>query len=160
MDTLWAPWRIGYLRKKNAGKCIFCQRQKKNQRNYVFLQSRYSFCLLNLYPYNNGHVMVAPKRHVRDLRLLKSAEVTDLFRCVCAAQDALDRIIKPHGYNIGLNISAAAGAGIPGHLHIHIVPRWRGDTNFMPVTSGTKIISQSLDELFSSLMKTCKAQKT
>jgi ATP adenylyltransferase len=107
--------------------------------------------LLNIFPYNNGHLMVAPVRHLRKLEQLKDFEILDLFKALAKAKQLLDKVLKPKGYNIGINLSDIAGAGIPGHLHIHIVPRWKGDTNFMPVLAGTKIISQSLDELFRRL---------
>ncbi len=103
--------------------------------------------MLNIFPYNNGHVMVAPLRHVRNLGNLTDVETLDLFSAVTRAQKLIDKILKPQGYNIGINLGRASGAGVPGHLHIHIVPRWVGDVNFMPVATGTKVISQSLDEL-------------
>lgn len=147
MDILWAPWRMKYLRKKHSGKCVFCESGKPKTRDYVFLRSAHSVALLNIYPYNNGHIMVCPLRHVRRLSQLNELEALDLFRVLNMAQALLDKVLKPDGYNIGMNISKAAGAGIAGHLHIHVVPRWIGDTNFMPALNGTKIISQSLDEL-------------
>jgi ATP adenylyltransferase len=103
--------------------------------------------MLNAFPYNNGHLMVCPLRHSAEILSLDEAEALGLFRAVTEAKRLLDKTLKPEGYNIGLNISRAAGAGITGHLHIHIVPRWLGDSNFMPVVSGTKVVSQSLREL-------------
>jgi ATP adenylyltransferase len=107
--------------------------------------------MLNIYPYNNGHLMVAPLRHVKDFSRLSDGELLDLMRSVEKARSLLASAIKPEGYNIGVNMSAVAGAGIPGHLHVHIVPRWKGDTNFMPVIGQTKIISQSLEQLLKLL---------
>lgn len=107
--------------------------------------------LLNIFPYNNGHVMVSTIRHIKDFSQLSELEIVDLFKVLNRAKVLLDKVLEPHGYNIGINISKIAGAGIPGHLHIHIVPRWKGDTNFMPVTGDTRVISQSLDELFKKL---------
>jgi ATP adenylyltransferase len=107
--------------------------------------------MLNIFPYNNGHVMVSPLRHVRDLEQLKEAEIIDLFRALGEAKSLLKKVLKPHGFNIGINLGRSAGAGITGHLHIHIVPRWAGDTNFMPVISDTKVLAQSLDELCKQL---------
>jgi ATP adenylyltransferase len=107
--------------------------------------------MLNIFPYNNGHVMVAPIRHINRLSQLKEKETLDLFRTLNKVQILLDRVLKPQGYNIGINISKSAGAGITGHLHIHIVCRWQGDTNFMTTIYDTKIISQSLDELYKQL---------
>jgi len=104
--------------------------------------------MLNLYPYNNGHAMVYPNRHVKDLTALKEVEILDLIKTLNQTKKILDWVLKPQGYNIGINISTISGAGITGHLHIHIVPRWKGDTNFMPVIYNTKIISQSLKDLY------------
>ncbi|RJO64370.1 MAG: HIT domain-containing protein [Candidatus Omnitrophota bacterium] len=152
MDRLWAPWRIHYVRSNNkTKKCIFCYSQRPRTKKQAILQTRYSLAILNLYPYNNGHMMVCPKRHVKDLAQLKPHEVLDLFAALTRVQKLLVKVLKPHGFNIGINTSMVAGAGIPGHLHIHIVPRWIGDTNFMPVIYQTKVISQSLDQLYTQL---------
>jgi len=155
MDTLWAPWRIKYiesaLKKKN--KCIFCEalKAKNNDSDYVVFKTKHSFALLNIFPYNNGHMMVAPLKHTRDLSYLSDGQTMDLMKAIAKARGLLDKVLKPHGYNIGINISRSAGAGIPGHLHVHIVPRWIGDANFMPTTAGTKVLSQSLEELYKQL---------
>jgi len=133
--------------------CLFCRvlRSKKDKKNLVLLRSKHSFAVLNLYPYNNGHLMASPKRHIRSIELLSDAEICDLINTVKKAKLLLDGVLKPEGYNIGINIGRAAGAGITGHMHIHIVPRWNGDTNFMPILSNTKIVSQSLNELYRNL---------
>lgn len=107
--------------------------------------------MLNIYPYNNGHTLVSPLRHIRNMSSLKKEEIWDIFNTIDETMQCLDKILKPQGYNIGMNISDYAGAGITGHLHIHIVPRWKGDTNFMPVIYNTKVVSQSLDELYRGL---------
>lgn len=107
--------------------------------------------MLNIYPYNNGHVMVFPKRHVAGLDELKGVEVLELFNSLVEIQKRLQKCLKAQGFNIGINLGQVSGAGIPGHLHIHLVPRWTGDTNFMPVVFKTKVISQSLEELFKLL---------
>ena len=125
---------------------------KKNNR-HVIEKAKHSFSMLNLYPYNNGHVMVAPYRHVRSLELLSDVEIADLMILVIKTKKKLDRLLKPDGYNIGMNLGKVGGAGYAGHLHIHIVPRWVGDTNFMPVMSGTKVISESLDAMLDLLKK-------
>lgn len=156
MDRLWAPWRMRYLKQKKKSGCIFCESRKKPGLRHVFLTGRHSFCLLNIYPYNNGHCMAVPKRHVSRLDLLSEEEALDLFRSIVGAQRLLDKVLRPEGYNIGINVSAAAGAGITGHLHVHIVPRWKGDTNFMPVVHGVKVVSQSLEELLERLRKAAK----
>lgn len=148
MDRLWAPWRINYVGKKKGRKgCIFCMAKNSALNDYVIFKTVKSICLLNRYPYNNGHIMICPLRHVRDISRLKEDEVLDIFKSLEKAKALLQKVLKPQGYNIGLNLGPASGAGITGHLHLHLVPRWFGDTNFMPSSSGTKVISQSLDEL-------------
>lgn len=151
MDRLWAPWRINYIRNKKQRGCIFCSRGAKKKKNYIIFKTAQAVVLLNTFPYNNGHIMVAPLRHIAGIDQLKDEEVLDLFGAIKRTQKLLNKAIKPQGYNLGINIGQAAGAGITGHLHIHIVPRWAGDANFMPAISDTKIISQSLDELYKKL---------
>ena len=151
MDRLWAPWRINYIKAKKTGKCIFCKGAKGEGKDYVIFKSRHSFAMLNTFPYNNGHIMVSPIRHVRDISRLNTEEALDLFCSLNSAKKLLEKVMKPDGYNIGMNISKSAGAGIAGHLHIHIVPRWKGDINFMPILSDTRVICQSLDELYKLL---------
>ncbi len=151
MDKLWAPWRINYIRSKKQKGCLFCRKNTGKPKEYIIFKTLYSIARLNIFPYNNGHMMVSPLRHVAGIDQLKDEEVLDLFRAVKRAQKLLDQAIKPQGYNIGINIGRSAGAGITGHLHIHIVPRWVGDANFMPAIVNTKIISQSLDELYKQL---------
>ncbi|MCX5678215.1 MAG: HIT domain-containing protein [Candidatus Omnitrophica bacterium] len=150
MDKLWAPWRSKYIYLRKRTGCIFCGAKKEAdaKRRYILERSEHSFSILNIFPYNNGHVMVAPYRHVKSLELLSSEELLDMMRLVNKTKAILDRKLKPHGYNIGLNIGKTAGAGYAGHLHIHIVPRWTGDTNFMPVTAGSRVISESLDAVY------------
>ncbi len=103
--------------------------------------------MLNIFPYNNGHLMISPLRHTGELSALKEDEVLDLFRALVRAKKLLGLVLKPHGYNIGLNLERSAGSGVTGHLHLHVVPRWQGDTNFMPVLQDTKVISESLSSL-------------
>ncbi|MFH0738689.1 MAG: HIT domain-containing protein [Candidatus Omnitrophota bacterium] len=153
MNRLWAPWRIKYVGLKKQQGCIFCLALKPSgareprTKDYLIFKTRYSFAMLNIFPYNNGHVLVSPKRHVRELSLLKDAEVIDLVKSINKTKEILTKVLRPEGFNIGINLGRVAGAGVIGHLHVHIVPRWRGDTNFMPTLSGTKVISQSLQEL-------------
>ncbi|MDD5613755.1 MAG: HIT domain-containing protein [Candidatus Omnitrophica bacterium] len=154
MKNIWAPWRINYVaqQKKSSG-CIFCKKakSKKDKQNLVLMRAKYSFALMNIYPYNNGHVMAAPYRHVKDLSSLSEEEFRELFSLIKEMESKLKRVLNPDGFNIGINIGAAAGAGIKGHLHVHLVPRWIGDTGFMSVTSDVKIIAQSLAELHKAL---------
>jgi ATP adenylyltransferase len=151
MDRLWAPWRINYVAAKKKKGCLFCSSLKKKNAREIIFKTRHSFVILNIFPYNNGHLMIVPVRHTSSMRILNDSEVMDLFRTLKTATSLLDKVLKPDGYNIGLNLSREAGAGITRHLHIHLVPRWNGDTNFMPVVSNTKIISQSLEELAKKL---------
>lgn len=153
MDKLWAPWRINYVSCKNRSKgCVFCQAKKSKTKDYVIFKTNKSICLLNIYPYNNGHLLVSPLRHVADIELLNEEEILDMFKCLKRAKMLLQKVLNPQGYNLGFNLGRNAGAGITGHLHLHIVPRWSGDTNFMPVIGNSKVISQSLFEL-SKLLK-------
>lgn len=155
-DKLWAPWRLKYIRSKKKKGCIFCAAAKGGLRSGVVLKTKHSVALLNIFPYNNGHVMVAPIKHAKEPSFLSKDEYCDLWEAVLKIQAALKKALQPQGYNIGLNIGPTAGAGIPGHLHVHVVPRWKGDTNFMPVISGTKVISQSLSELEKRLKRCLK----
>jgi len=153
MEKLWAPWRLKYIRSKKTKGCLFCNSLQNKSKNYIILESRHSFSMLNIYPYNNGHSLISPKRHVKSFAQLKDNEALDLIRSLKNTQKLLNKVLKPEGYNIGINENESAGAGIAGHLHLHIVPRWKGDTNFMPVLNNTKIISQALDELYRQLKR-------
>lgn len=159
MRILWAPWRMEYISKWSSGRgrqgCIFCTvvASERDEDGLVIARSKYSIAMLNAFPYNTAHVMVAPKRHMARLELLEEPEVVDIFKLVKAVIRAIDEEYKPEGYNIGLNIGRVAGAGIESHLHIHIVPRWSGDTNFMPVITGTKVIPEDLKVTFKRLKK-------
>ncbi len=160
---LWAPWRTKYieiLKQKSRG-CVFCRihREERDRSNYVFIRTAHSYAVLNIYPYNNGHTLIVPNRHVRDIGKLKSEEKQDLYELMERAKKLLDKVMKPDGYNIGINVGRIAGAGFPGHVHIHVVPRWSGDVNFMPVTSQTKIISQSLRLVYDRLAKASRPKR-
>jgi len=148
MDRLWAPWRSKFVGKKKKKGCIFClKKSKKDNNRYIVKKSKFSFAILNIYPYNNGHVMVSPYRHIKDLTGLRDDELLDMMVLVRETQRLLEKKLKPHGFNIGINTGEVGGAGYRGHVHIHIVPRWSGDTNFMPIIGQTKVIPQSLKEL-------------
>lgn len=157
MDKLWAPWRSKYIYLRKNKACIFCINKDmgKDKKRYILSRTEYSFSMLNLYPYNNAHVMVAPYRHLNTIEALSSVEVLDLMSLLKRTKMILDKKLKPDGYNIGMNIGKAAGAGFAGHLHMHIVPRWVGDTNFMPITADTKIVSDSLDAVYKLLRERC-----
>jgi ATP adenylyltransferase len=154
MNRLWAPWRSVYILGKKRKGCFICKsgRSKKDQKNLIIARTRHSFAILNLYPYNSGHVMVVPRRHVRKLSRLSEEAQLDLWRLVNRVVSQIERKMKPDGMNIGLNFERSAGAGLPGHLHVHVVPRWNGDTNFMPVIANTKIISDSLKIVYTNLL--------
>jgi len=155
---LWAPWRSPYIEaiRPQGGRrlrCIFCAaaRSRADRAAWVVHRGRRVFCLLNRYPYNNGHLMISPYRHVGALARLTRAEQAELLETASQMMARLQRALQPHGFNLGINLGRIAGAGIPGHLHLHVVPRWHGDTNFMPIIGQTKIISQSLQALYERL---------
>ncbi|MFH0855186.1 MAG: HIT domain-containing protein [Candidatus Omnitrophota bacterium] len=151
MDKIWAPWRLGYIRGKKQKGCVFCKSIRKQEDGYVIFKTSQAIAMLNIFPYNNGHMLISPLRHLSRLDQLTEPEALGLFRAVKKAQGLLEKVLKPQGFNIGVNLSRSAGAGITGHLHIHIVPRWAGDTNFMPAVFGTKVISESLEQLCKQL---------
>lgn len=155
-EILWAPWRIEYIEnaEKNKG-CIFCEKPKENddQKNLLVYRAEKAFVMMNRYPYNNGHLMIIPYRHTPELSELAMDEKMELWRLLERAQRVLHDVMHPQGFNIGMNIGRLAGAGIVDHLHFHIVPRWGGDTNFMPILGHTKIISEALEETWAHLKK-------
>jgi ATP adenylyltransferase len=150
-----------YILKEKEGvtePCIFCHRikQKTDRKNLILYRSREAFIIMNRYPYNNGHVMVVPYRHTGEITDLLAHEVEDLFKLIQLTVQALEAVMVPHGYNIGMNLGRVAGAGIQDHLHFHIVPRWNGDTNFMPIISDTKVISEALQTSYQKLTREIK----
>ena len=153
--NLWAPWRLKYIRSlSKTNECFFCHNLANPQddaENFVLWRTPCTIVIFNRYPYNNGHLLVAPIRHIADLEKASDEEMNELLRVVRDVQKILTLAVNPKGFNIGINIGRCAGAGIPEHLHIHVVPRWEGDTNFMSVCTDTKIISQSLTELYKEL---------
>jgi ATP adenylyltransferase len=157
MDKLWAPWRSVFIKIRKIKGCIFCIKGKKDKDLFIIKRSGYSFAMLNIYPYNNGHIMVSPFRHVKDLKGLNDEELLDIIKLARDMQLLLEKKLKPHGFNMGINMCKAAGAGYKDHLHIHIVPRWKGDSNFMPVIADTKVVPQSLKELYGTLI--CEAPR-
>ncbi|MFQ5867055.1 MAG: HIT domain-containing protein [bacterium] len=153
MKILWAPWRIKYILGKKE-RCIFCDKAKENRdrENYVLFRGKGAFVILNTFPYNNGHLLVAPYKHVPDFDGLEESELEELIGLVKKCTQILKRTLKPEGFNIGLNLGKVAGAGVEGHIHIHIVPRWEGDTSFISTVGNTKIIPESLDDTFGKLL--------
>ena len=155
MDKLWAPWRIKYIHQKKTKGCVFCKAHKArtDSKNFIILRSWHCYAILNTFPYNNGHILIVSNRHVRSLERLSDHELLDMNKTLIKVKSVLKKILNPEGFNIGINIGKLAGAGVEKHLHIHLVPRWAGDTNFMPVTADTKLISQSLKELYKKIKK-------
>ncbi|HTL57557.1 MAG TPA: HIT domain-containing protein [Candidatus Limnocylindrales bacterium] len=155
MESLHAPWRIEYILapKSPQTQSLFTTiaQSSDDEANYVIARERTCYALLNTYPYNGGHLMVVPYKQVQDLNGLTDEEMTDLMRLTRRCQNALTRVMKPDGFNIGINLGKVAGAGIYEHLHVHVVPRWQGDTNFMPVLANTTVVPQALTELAAKL---------
>ena len=161
-ENLWAPWRIKYIQglserphsEKEGNDCFICRDLRHPQdddKNLVLWRAQKSIVMLNLFPYNNGHLLIAPARHISDLGDATDEELLEMIKLIRESQRALSLAIKPHGFNVGMNFGRCSGAGLPQHFHIHIVPRWSGDTNFMSVCSDTKVISQSLSALLELL---------
>jgi len=142
-------------------ECVFCLKNppSSDRENLVLCRYETCFAILNRFPYNNGHILVAPYEHVADLDALGDEQLLDIMRLLRDCRGALAGSMSPDGFNLGLNLGSAAGAGIEGHLHFHIVPRWRGDTNFLTVTGGTKVIPQSLEETYDVLHESLSAQQ-
>ncbi len=155
MESLHAPWRIEYILapKPVQTESLFTRivQAHDDEANYVLVRDRSCFALLNTFPYTGGHLMVVPYKQVPDLNGLTDEELNDLLRLTRRCQNALTRVMKPDGFNIGLNLGKVAGAGIVEHLHVHVVPRWQGDTNFMPVLANTTVVPQALRELAAQL---------
>jgi ATP adenylyltransferase len=155
MESLHAPWRIEYILspKPELKQGIFARiaQSSEDEANYVIVRDRTCFALLNRYPYNGGHLMVVPYKEVPDLNGLTEEEMADLWKLSRRCINALTAVMKPDGFNVGINLGRVAGAGILEHLHLHVVPRWTGDTNFMPVLAQTGVIPQALTEIAAKL---------
>ena len=146
MDRLWSPWRLAYVTAAHISptECIFCNAAADPGAELVLFRGQHSFVILNLYPYNNGHLMVAPNRHIKTLTSLTAEERLELMALARWSEMALDEAYHPQGINVGINLGKAAGAGIEDHLHMHLVPRWAGDTNFMTAVADTRVLPESL----------------
>jgi ATP adenylyltransferase len=167
VDHLWAPWRLAYIAapqqkqpSTDAGDCFICRgvTGTDDRANLVIYRSERSAVVLNRFPYNNGHLLVCPKAHQGQLDELSPEELLDLQLVLRQMLGVIRKRMSPDGFNVGLNLGRVAGAGLPGHLHWHIVPRWNGDTNFMPVVGDTKVISQSLEALYDLLKEELPAE--
>jgi len=163
MERIWSPWRSKYIdaikEKKGDEECVFCSAVKENIGDddcLVVYKAESVFTIMNLYPYNNGHLMVVPNRHISSISDITTEEFAEITKQIKLASESLTKLYLPHGFNIGANIGKAAGAGIDTHLHFHIVPRWNGDTNFMPVVGEVKIISHELMKTKNNLISVYK----
>ena len=157
MERLWAPWRVTYIRNPGKG-CFFCKGlQSKDPRKSLIIEiGTDAFTIMNRYPYNNGHLMISPIRHIGSIEQLNDNEVLNLYHLLNRAIKALKISIAPQGFNIGINQGRIAGAGVIDHMHIHLVPRWQGDTNFMPVLADTKVISEALLDTYEKIKQGLK----
>ena len=155
MEILWAPWRMKYIEQPKENGCIFCDKpaEQDDKKKFILYRGKHSFVIMNIYPYNNAHLMVVPFKHTSELSELSNEERLELMDLLILCQDVLTRSISPHGFNIGMNLGVIAGAGVKDHLHFHIVPRWNGDTNFMPVIGKTDVISEGLEQTWERLKK-------
>ena len=152
---MWAPWRKTYLRSSSSKRsgCLFCRllKDKRDKRNFVLLRTVHHTVILNRYPYNNGHLMIVPNRHIACLSQMNAWEREEFFEVFEKVRKALEKTMRAQGFNLGMNIADVAGAGVPDHLHWHVVPRWKGDVNFMPIIGGAKVISESLESAYEVL---------
>lgn len=155
MERIWAPWRIRYIEEAGAeGKgCIFCDKLKENKdtENYILYRGKKNFVILNSYPYNPGHLMIAPYRHLDSLEKLSEEELREHYEMVIKSLGVLREVFKPGGFNVGMNLGRVAGAGIADHIHTHVVPRWGGDTNFMPVLADVRVLPEALADSYQKL---------
>lgn len=161
-DILYSPWRLQYILSNKDKECIFCVKpsEDNDEKHLILYRSEFSFVIMNIFPYNNGHLMVVPNKHVPNLNGLNKDEIDDLFETVQLCEKVITKVYFPDGLNIGMNLGKAAGAGIDEHLHVHIVPRWSGDVNFMSAIAGTRIIPESFGQAYSKLKEQFDNEKT
>jgi ATP adenylyltransferase len=157
MERLWAPWRMEYINsaREGEGGCIFCDlpAEGDDEKNLILTRGEKAFVILNKFPYNSGHLMIAPFRHVGEVEKLEDDEAVDLHHLMQKSLKALKEAMTPDGFNIGMNLGQVAGAGMPDHVHWHVVPRWSGDTNFMPVVGETKVLPQGIVDSYEKLRR-------
>lgn len=153
MERLWAPWRLQYVAGERSDNCIFCDKPLlgNDKEAHIVFRGKLAYVMLNTFPYNNGHVMVAPFAHLSAFEDLPEDTLKEMFSLAQQCVRAFKLVLRPDGVNIGLNLGAAAGAGIKDHVHMHLVPRWEGDTNFMPVLADVRVIPQALDDTYEQL---------
>ncbi|HRJ27571.1 MAG TPA: HIT domain-containing protein [Fimbriimonadaceae bacterium] len=152
-DQLWAPWRFSYIESKEAPGCIFVDlpAQDNDAENLILFRGQHAFVMLNRYPYTNGHLLIAPYQHTAEMADLSDPELLEIHQLLRSCVGWLKEAYAPHGFNIGVNLGSAGGAGIPSHIHWHIVPRWSGDTNFMTTVGEVRVLPQSLEESYVKL---------
>ncbi|MDD4987155.1 MAG: HIT domain-containing protein [Dehalococcoidales bacterium] len=153
MEQIWAPWRMEYIRMEKPKGCILCEKPARgcDVENYVLHRGSRNFVIMNTYPYNPGHLLIAPYRHLGGLDELDDEERNEHFVLVCRCLELLREKFHPDGFNVGINMGKVAGAGIDSHVHTHVVPRWQGDVNFMPVISDVRVVPEALMETFKKL---------
>ena len=154
LKQIWAPWRIEYiLQPKDENECFICHalKEKNDKENLILFRGKKALVLINKYPYIAGHLMVAPNNHTSELEEIDEETSKEMWELTTKSVKLLKQAIQPEGFNVGINLGAVSGAGLKTHVHIHIVPRWTGDTNFMPILAGTRAISQGLEETFDKL---------
>jgi len=163
MKRLFSPWRSAYIAsfkgaKRSAG-CLFCRiaKQRKDAQNFILWRGVHCYLVMNLYPYNSGHLMVVPYKHTADMGSVSDETSVEIMHIASRAMKALEKVSEPQGFNFGANLGRAAGAGIDKHVHFHIVPRWSGDTNFMPVLADVKLISEDMRKVWKALRQQLKS---
>jgi ATP adenylyltransferase len=158
MDQIWAPWRMKFILQGEHKGCFLCDKPKedKDRENLLLYRGKENYILLNAYPYNPGHLMVTTYRHLGSMDAFTESELKEHFELVRLAIRLLTKVLSPAGYNVGMNLGKIAGAGVADHIHTHIVPRWQGDTNFMPVVAETKVLSEGLEDTYDKLLKGLK----
>lgn len=155
MKTLFAPWRMDFILGRRERGCVFCNRikRRRDRADLILHRGRWNFVILNKYPYNNGHLMIVPNRHIASLAALGADESREMFSLIQRAEVVMKKALGAHGFNVGMNIGKAAGAGIEDHIHLHVVPRWMADTNFWPVIAETKSMPEHLNKTYDRLKK-------
>ncbi len=162
MDRLWSPWRFTYIRKATPeAACVFCAKLAENQdrENYIVFRGEYNFVLLNLYPYTNGHLLIAPYEHVATLEGADAETLAEMMKLMRQCEQHLRSIYNPKGINLGMNIGESAGAGVAGHIHMHMLPRWPGDANFMTVVGETRVLPETLETTYEKMLTAFASRK-
>ncbi|WP_290900131.1 HIT domain-containing protein [Ferroglobus sp.] len=155
MERIFAPWRIRYIESPKYEGCIFCDfpKENKDEERLILYRGKSCFVIMNNYPYNPGHLMIAPYRHVASVEDLNEEEALEMMKLSQKMVEVIKKAMNPDGFNLGINLGKVAGAGIEDHIHLHIVPRWNGDTNFMPVLADVKVIPEAIEESYKKLKK-------